>query len=334
MKIVTGANGIIGSHVLLEIALQGVEVIGCIRRGSDVSKTKRLFEYYDKGELYHKVVWREVNTADLFALEELVRGAKEVYHCAGLVSFDPAQREHLFKVNEKLTADLVNACLQERVDMFCHVSSIATINNRDHYGSLDENVFWKKSGKESDYAWSKYNAEREVWRGMEEGLKAVIVNPGVVLSPGFWEQSSSRLFKVCDEGNRYYTTGKTAYVGAVDVARAIRILTEGRHTGNRYILSEGNYTFLQILNMICDGLDKARPSSQASPWMLKAASIAEALASPFTSRERRITRPLIDSAFSTQDYSNAKIKEVIQFSFKPVPALIQEICEAYRSKRI
>lgn len=60
-------------------------------------------------------------------------------------------------------------------------------------GLVTENHFWKSSPNHTTYAVSKYAAEREVWRGMEEGLNAVIVNPSLIIGPGCWNQSSGKL---------------------------------------------------------------------------------------------------------------------------------------------
>ncbi|MGZ4090066.1 MAG: NAD-dependent epimerase/dehydratase family protein [Bacteroidia bacterium] len=191
MNLVTGATGIIGSHVVLKLLQANKPVVAARQKNSDVAAVEKLFAYYTKesARLFQKIKWVEVDVCDIFSVEEALDGITIVYHCAGYISFDRRNREKLFKINEGGTANVVNACLLKNVTL-CHVSSIATINNLDYKDNLDETVFWKTSGRESDYAVSKYNAEREVWRGIEEGLRAVIVNPGVVLSPGFWNQSS------------------------------------------------------------------------------------------------------------------------------------------------
>jgi dihydroflavonol-4-reductase len=329
LNLVTGATGIIGSHVVLHLLKANKEVIACKRKGSDVNKVKKLFSYYKYGDLFEKIKWKEIDLQDPFSIEEAFQQVEEVYHCAGFVSFLSKDRSKLFQVNEKGTANVVNACIQQKVKALCHVSSIATINNLDYHSILTEEVFWKKSGKESDYAISKYNAEREAWRGVEEGLNVVIVNPGVVLSPGFWDQSSSRLFKVCYEGNSFYTEGKAAYVSATDTAAIMCSLMEKGQFASRYIIAEGNYFFKEVLDQICHSFQKKGPGLKAGKILLEFARVFDGIGSGIRGKEQRITRALINSAFSTQSYSNSKIKEALSINFTPIQTLIPDICSIY-----
>lgn len=330
MNLVTGATGILGSHILLKLLLEQKPVMALKQKNSDIQKVKRLFSYYtkDADSLFEKIKWIEGNVCDIFSFEEALEEAAAVFHCAGFVSFDKRERKKLFTINEQGTANVVNACLRKNIPL-CHVSSIATLHNLDYNSELTEEVFWKRSGRESDYAISKYNAEREVWRGIEEGLKAVIVNPGVILSPGFWNQSSSKMFTTCHKGNLFYTDGNAGYVAAEDVADAMIRLMEKRLYGNRYILVEGNYTFKNIFDQIQSGFNKTKPFINASRFTLHLGRIADGIVSGITGRERVLTKALINSALNRQTLSNKKIKATINMEFQPVNHVISRICGIY-----
>ena len=191
MNLITGATGIVGAHVALQLLLQNKPVVAIKREGSDVSKTKKLFSYYtsEADVLFNKIKWINADLNDIYSLLDALDGIETVYHCAGFVSFNSKDNKQMHRVNSDGTANMVNACLEKNIKAFCHVSSIATLQNPDIKKNIDETVYWKSSPYASDYAISKYNGEREVWRGIEEGLNAVIVNPGIILSPGFWSQS-------------------------------------------------------------------------------------------------------------------------------------------------
>lgn len=334
MNLVTGATGIIGSHVVLNLLQNGQEVTAGKRRDSDLSKVRELFSYYSAGaDLFAKIKWVDLDIRDQFSIEDALEGISQVYHCAGLVSFDPKDRQKLIAVNETGTRNLVNACLHKKTAMLCHVSSVATIHNLDHPSELREEVFWKRSGRESDYAISKYNAEREVWRGMEEGLNAVIVNPGVVLAPGFWEQSSSRIFELSYKGNTFYTSGLTGYVAASDVAGIMTTLVTRRITGERFILVEGNYSYRDILSHMNACFGKPAPSFAVPRFLLKAVAPLDRISSFFSGRERKITPALINSAFNQQRFISDKIKATLGFHFRPSHGVITEICRYYKACR-
>jgi dihydroflavonol-4-reductase len=332
MNLVTGATGILGSHVVLWLMQQGKPVIAGRQKSSDTEKVKKLFSYYNSAHLFEKIVWKEIDVRDLFSIEEALEGVQNVYHCAGFVSFNSRDKDKLFAINEGGTFNVVNACLQNKIPALCHASSIAAINNTDYTATLNENVFWKRNGRESGYALSKYNAEREVWRGIEEGLNAVIVNPGVILSPGFWNQSSSRLFKKCHEGNSFYTNGMAGYISARDTAAIMIELMEKRHYANRYILIEGNYSFRDIFDMISAGLEKQKPSIHAGKLLLHTGRMLDFLRSKITGKEQILTGAIIDSAFNKQLYSNQKIKDTLGWQFTSVRTEIKTICVELRKE--
>ncbi len=334
MNLVTGATGIVGSHVVLALLKQNLPVIAARQPGSDLGKVKKLFSYYtdDYEELFSRIHWVTLDVRDIFDIEAALEGVDQVYHCAGFVSFQKKDRKKLFEINEKGTRNMVDACLQKGVRSLCHVSSIATINNLDYSSDLTEDVFWKTSGRESDYALSKYNGEREVWRGIEEGLHAVIVNPGVVLSPGFWDQSSSRLFKACYDGNRFYTNGLAAYVAAEDVAKAMLALVKEQKFGQRYIVVENNYTFHNILCTIQARFKKPEPSINASAQLLYLASFLEKIKSLLTNKPPKMNKAMIHSALNKQIFSNRKIRTALGMQFRPTHTVIEQICDLYLAK--
>ena len=334
MNLVTGATGILGSHVVLKLLQNNKPVIACKQKKSDLSKIEKLFSYFPEGEkLFRQIAWREMDVNDVYSIEDALEGVETVYHCAGHVSFNDKDRKKLFKINETGTSNVVTACLNKKITALCYASTIATLNNSDYTQPIDENVFWKLNGKESDYALSKYGAEREVWRGIEEGLNAVIVNPGIILSPGFWNQSSSKLFTRCYNGNKFYTNGLAPYISAQDVATVMIKLIEKKQFANRYILVEGNYTFREIVDTILVNFGKPKATINANRFILNLARFFENLMSAFGGKEQLLSRNTINSAFHVQTYVNTKIKEAINYDFMPVNKVIKDICRIFEEER-
>jgi dihydroflavonol-4-reductase len=335
LNLVTGATGILGSHVVLALLLDNKEVIACRRKNSDLGKVKQLFSYYTTNydALFQKIKWVEVDICDIFSIEEALAGITNVYHCAGFVSFEKKDRKKLKEINEYGTKNVVDACLHKGIAALCFASSVATINNTDYHLPLTEDVFWKSSGKESDYAISKYNAEREVWRAMEEGLNAVIVNPGIILSPGFWTQSSSRLFDQCYRGNSFYTEGMAAYVVAMDVATIMIKLVESRQFDNRYIVVEGNYSYRSILSQVQTSFNKKAPKIRAGKTLLNLVKFFNGLFSFLIKKESKLTKAIIAAAFNKQVFSNQKVKNALSYELLPVNDAIKMICNFYLAEK-
>jgi dihydroflavonol-4-reductase len=333
LDLVTGATGILGSHVALALLQKGRDVKALKRKGGDTNNLRKLFNYYNADHLAEKITWVEADITDIFSLDGVLQGVDHVYHCAGYVSFSNKDRKQLFEVNEVGTRNLVNAALSQGVNAFCFASSLATIRNPDIKGEMNEDVFWKSTGRESDYSVSKYNAEREVWRGMEEGLQAVIVNPGILLTPGFWNQSSSRIFPRCYKGNKFYSGGTSGYISARDAATIMIRLMEERHFDERFILVEGNYTYREIFTRIQGHFELPAPSIEAGPVMLRVGRVLLTILAFFTGKEPEISKAMIRSLQNRVVYSNKKLLRTLNPTLVPVPEVIESICKQYLLER-
>ncbi|MDF2448631.1 MAG: NAD-dependent epimerase/dehydratase family protein [Bacteroidota bacterium] len=331
MNLITGVTGIVGAHVALRLLSEGKPVVAIKRMSSDLSKTKSIFSCYSNraDELFLSIQWVEADLCDIYSLLDVLDGIESVYHCAGFVSFHSKHHSLMHKVNADGTANLVNACLEKKIKAFCYVSSIATLQNPDIKTNIDESVYWKSSPVASDYAISKYNGEREVWRGSEEGLNVVIVNPGIVLSAGIYNQSSGKLFGTCYKGNPFYTNGSSATVDARDVAACMVMLTEKSHFNQRFILIENNYSFREILSCIHRGFGKKEPHIEAGKMTLSAGRFFDGLKSKLTGQEQLITKETVISALDKNFYSNNRIKRVLNYTFIPLNDSIAFICQSF-----
>lgn len=331
MNLITGATGLIGAHVALQLLQQNKPVTAIKRSDSDTAKTKQLFSYYtpDYQELFSRIQWVNADITDIYSLLDVLDGIDTVYHCAGFVSFDGKDRMQMHKVNATGTANMVNACLEKPVKAFCHVSSIATLQNPDISTNIDESVYWKSSPDASDYAISKYNGEREVWRGMEEGLNAVIVNPGLVLGPGFWKQSSGKLVSTCYKGTAFYTNGSSAAISATDTAACMIGLTEKKIFNKRFVLTAHNYTFRDLLSRLHKAFGKKEPSIEAGKVMLRLGLWFDALRSSFTGKERVLTKATMHAGLAKNTFSNARVRETLDYRFAPLQETITFVCNTY-----
>lgn len=331
MNLVTGATGIVGAHVALELLKSNKPVVAIKRADSDLAKTKKLFSYYstDAQLLFDRIKWVEADISDIYSLLDVLEGIQTVYHCAGFVSFNKKDRKQLYKINAEGTANIVNACLEKNIPALCHVSTIATLQNPDITQNIDESVYWKSSPIASDYAISKYNGEREVWRGIEEGLNAVIVNPGVILSPGFWDQSSGKIIKNCYKGTSFYTNGSCGTIDAKDVASCMIQLVEKKQFNKRFVLTENNYSFKELFSMLHKQLGKKEPSIEAGKWILKLAQYADGIRAMITGTEQILTKETVIAALEKSTFNNQRIKEAIQYQFVPLSETTKFVCQAY-----
>lgn len=326
MILVTGGTGLVGAHVLLHLIENGENVRAMYRDEKNVAKTKNLFGLYQKAHLFNHIEWVQADITDIPALGKIFEDIDYVYHCAALISFDPKDEELLRKINIEGTANIVNFCLVKGIKKLCYVSSVAALGDlAPNETTISEKNDWNPEKPHSDYAISKYGAEMEIWRGQQEGLDVIIVNPGIIIGPGFDEQGSGQLFAKVANGLSFYTTGITGFIAIPDVIIPMVELMKSEIKNERFTLVAQNITFREILNTMADVLKVKRPSVHAKPWILELGWRIDGILSLLFRRERKLTKNTARAAYSVRKYSNEKIKSALKTDFTDVKKYITTI---------
>ena len=259
MILVTGATGLVGTHLLVKLIKEGFQVRALYRTESKKEEAKKVFEFYfsnTEKHVFDTISWVKTDISDIPALTEAFQDITHVYHCAAEISFNPARYKTLRKTNIEGTANIVNLCLTHHIQKLCYVSSIATLGEYLVGSQINEDTEWNPEMPNSVYAITKYGAEMEVWRGVHEGLDAVIVNPGIIIGPGFFNSGSGILFKKIYNGMNFYTTGVSGYVSIQDVTNIMYRLMTGAFRNQRYILVSENLSFKNAFEMMARALHK------------------------------------------------------------------------------
>ncbi len=328
MILVTGGTGLLGSHLLYRLISSGKTVRALKRKSSNIDFTRNIFSLYSHNfnELFNRIEWFDGDITDIFSLEEAFNGIDYVYHCAAVVSFDSADNDLLLTVNSVGTANIVNMALEKKITKFCHVSSIAALGRTANSEIITESSGWVTSKQNSYYAISKFNAEREVWRGINEGLNAVIINPSVILGPGDWTNDSSKIFSLVENGLLFYTNGVNAYTDVEDVVSSLIILMESDISSERYIIASENYSYRDLLNSIAIHLNKKLPRYHANSFLCELAWRAEKIKTLFTGSKPMITKHIARTASNKSYYSNKKFCNQFNYEFISVDESIKRIC--------
>ena len=326
MVLVTGGTGLVGAHLLIHLAEKGENVRAIYRNLATIQKTKSLFSLYKKNEFYESIHWIQADILDIPSLEIAFQGIDYVYHCAATISFDPKEENLIRKTNIEGTANIVNFCLAYNIKKLCLISSIAALGDlKAHEAIVNEDSEWNPEKQHSDYAISKYGAEMEIWRGQQEGLKVVIVNPGVIIGPGFWNQGSGKLFTKVKNGMPFYTKGSTGFVAVVDVVYIMHQLMKSHLHGERYTLIDQNIVFRDLLFSIADALRVKRSKYHATPFVMNLLSKLDWIASNIFGQKRQLSKATARASYSTDLYANEKIKNALDFTFTDVFEYIKEI---------
>jgi nucleoside-diphosphate-sugar epimerase len=164
MILVTGGTGLVGAHLLLHLVENEDSIRAIYRQADAIKKTKSLFQLYQKEHLFTKIDWVLADIIDVPSLPIAFKNIDYVYHCAGLISYDPNDEELLRKINIEGTANIVNFCIDNKIKKLCHVSSIAALGNlayrqaglASHENEVTEDTEWNPEAPHSDYAISKY----------------------------------------------------------------------------------------------------------------------------------------------------------------------------------
>ncbi len=312
--LVTGGTGLVGSHLIKTLLQQGETV-------------KALYRNRVPDSFGNKVQWIKGDILDITSLEEALRDVRQVYHCAAIISYNPAKIREMFRVNIEGTANVVNACLNAAVQHLCFVSSVAALGRNKNGQPVTEDVYWSQETSNSNYGKSKYLAEMEVWRGVGEGLRAVVVNPSIILGAGDWTKGSSGIFKSAYNEFPWYTEGVTGFVDVEDVVKIMTELVELGLSGERFIISSENVPFKEVFTTMAKSFGKKPPHKKVNPVMAGIVWRLEKIKSLINNTDPLLTKETATSAQSIVRYDNSKLfKFLPSYKYTPVAQTIARVC--------
>lgn len=314
VNLVTGATGLVGMHIVLDLLSRNETVKATYTKNSSFETINSLFVFYKKKSLLNKIHWLEMDIEDISQVYEQLQNVDHVYHCAAIVSFSKKERTKMHRINVKGTSNIVNACLENNIKKLGFISSVAAIGRKGN-GIYSESNNWVESGDNSYYAISKYKAENEVWRGIQEGLNAVITNPGIILGPSNWNRSSTALFKKIYSGLTYFPTGTNGFVDVRDVSKSIIELTQSKINNQRFIIVAENISYQKVFQIIAQNFNVKVPHKLASKKLLKIAYKLEVLRCFFSRKNPQLTRETAKTSSQNNEYLNKKIRETLNYKF-------------------
>lgn len=322
MVLVTGGTGFLGAYIIKELVRKGYDVRAIRRHGR--------IPFFIEKEIFDNVEWVEADVLDVVGLDEAMKDVDSVIHSAGIVSFHRHDREEMYKVNVEGTANVVNLALENNVRRLVHISSISAIGRMGNGERVSEEKTWSESTLNTHYGISKKKAEMEIWRGIGEGLNAVIVNPSTILGFGDWSNGSCAIFRRIYKEFTWYTDGVNGFVGVEDAARAIVLLMESDLSNERYIINADNWEFQKLFQTIAQGFNKKPPSSKAGTLMGEMAWRIEKFRAFLSNNKPLLTRETAKIALSKTFFLNDKIlKDLPGFSFTPLEESILISCKKY-----
>jgi dihydroflavonol-4-reductase len=320
--LVTGGTGFLGAYIVKELMQQGYAVRAIHRQGA--------IPLFLPSDVRENVEWLRCDIRDPLGLEDAMTGVDAVIHAAAKISFSAKERRELWSINIEGTANVVNAALERNIRRFLYVSSVAALGRTGRSEEVTEEKSWEKSPYNTNYAISKFHGEMEVWRGIGEGLPAVIVNPSTILGFGDWNNTSCAIFRSVYNEFPWYPEGINGFVDVLDAARAIVRLLGSEITGERYILNGDNWSWRQLFETMAREFGKKPPTRVATPFLAGIAWRAEKVKSLLTGRSSLLTRESARVAAGKTFFSNGKILRLLpDFRFTPLDETIRMACQYY-----
>ncbi|MCG2793073.1 MAG: NAD-dependent epimerase/dehydratase family protein [Weeksellaceae bacterium] len=317
MILITGATGILGRVIALELLKIGKKVRAAKRPTSNIEEVRESYRFYtDRGDFYfQQIEWMDIDIEDLMSLEAVLKDVDEVYHCAAKVSFNPMAQKELYKNNSEFTERLLFAIDPAKVKKFLFVSSVAVLDGFNDQGEMDENSDFNAKLDHSDYAISKYISEMAVWRASAEGLNTVIINPGLIIGSGNWQHSSGTLFR--QMSNAFTFPGSTAYVDVRDVAKIAVELMERNIFGERFIVTSENVKYKHIADKVRLHFGK-KPAKLVPNFILDVLPIVSTIFGWIIPIFKLASKANIETVQSDSKITNKKIRETLNYQFIPI----------------
>ena len=320
--LVTGGTGFIGAYIIKELIEKGYPV-RAIRRSNKLP-------FFISPDILNKVEWVSGDVLDVISLNESMQGIDQVIHSAASVSFVKSERALMYNTNVDGTANIVNLALENGTKKLIHISSISALGRTFAGEHVNEEKKWVTSKLNSHYGISKNKAEMEVWRGIGEGLNAVIINPSTVLGFGNWHDSSCAIFKNVYKGLKWYTRGVNGFVSVEDVAKTAVLLMESNISEERFIINHENWEFKKLFDAIAGGFGIKNPSWEATSFLSSIAWRFEKMRSKIKGDKPLITKETTRIALSKTYWQNDKILGAFPgFSFMPLEQCITNACKKY-----
>ncbi|HPH90816.1 MAG TPA: NAD-dependent epimerase/dehydratase family protein [Ferruginibacter sp.] len=323
MILVTGGAGLVGKELIQQLLNKGNPVTAIFNKTALPSFNTDLLQQV------------KCNILDVQGLEEIMQQHRieQVYHCAAIVTFNPSRKYELFKINIEGTANVVNAALNTGVKKLVHVSSVAALGRIRENEAITEKMNWTEETSNSNYGKSKYMAELEVWRGIAEGLEAVMVNPTMILGYGDWNTGSSQMFKSVYNEFPWYAEGVTGYVDVRDVVKAMIALMESNINAERFIISAEDRSFKEVFTLMASAFGKKAPHKKVTPFIAKVVWRLEAIKSLFSGKDPLVTKETAKTALATVHFDNSKLKKFLPgFTYRTIEETIHYTCSLFQQK--
>lgn len=318
MILVTGGTGLVGSHLLLQLIDRGEKVRAVKRSTSNIRAVEQYFKRHKAQEIFHKIEWIDGDILDVTFLPTALQGVKTIIHTAAYVSFNENDEDKIIATNVNGTEALINEAIESGVKEFIYLSSIAAMDDVNPVTKLiDEKSTWNTEAKHSAYAYSKYRAEMEVWRGSQEGLNVIVLNPSVIIGSFDGKRESERIFQ-SGKINQYAPSGSTGFVDVRDVVQILLQAYDQKLFNQKFIINAANLSYYEVLSEVAKHKNESiKPISNRVLKFVQFISKINKLV-----RKPSLNYATYKALTTATSYDNTKVTHTFNHQFISIPEAI------------
>jgi len=318
--LVTGATGLLGNTTVRLLLSRGEGVRTLERPTSDPRPLEGLGVERFRGDML-----------DVPSLQEAVPGCRLVIHCAGTVHVGRADRGH-HAVNVEGARSVARVCREAGVRML-HVSSVDALGWGTREDPADEDAPQTGLPSRLPYSASKREGEMAVLAEVEQGLDAVVVNPGFLLGPWDWKPSSGRmLLEVARGGALLAPGGGNDFCHAEDVAAGLLAAAERGATGRRYILGGEALSYREAWAIFARVTGARPPLGTAPDVLVRAVGWGGTLWGWATGREPQVNEAAAAVSLLPHHFSSRRAEDELGYSWRPAEEAARDAWSWFRAQ--
>ncbi|MGR3912016.1 MAG: NAD-dependent epimerase/dehydratase family protein [Candidatus Rhabdochlamydia sp.] len=315
---VIGASGLIGNNLCRALLQSGYSVKALIHHNTASLEDLPLEKV--KGDIL-----------DPEGLQAFVEGCDVVFHTAGKISIDGDHDGMVHKVNVEGTKNVVEACLAKGIQRLIYVSSIHAFKQQPE-SLLDESrALVGSEGFKHDIA--KSDAEKEVMKGIAQGLETVILVPTAAIGPYDFEPSllGQGLIKLYQRKLPTLIDGGFDWIDVRDIAKVALAAMKKGVPGNRYVIS-GVWQTIKELSLLIEEITGVPSPKFTSPhWLAKIGVPLAKVLSRMTQTPMLYTHETLEVLLRcNRNISSLKARRELNFYPRPLKETLQDTFHWYK----
>ncbi len=319
-----------GAHLICTLLRQGLAVRATRTPGDNTEYTKAIINLYsdDSELLFNEIDWVDVDYNDPESMETALDGI-----CSAICCIEPKLSKNItIDHNVETIRNILNAVKDSECEYFCYLSSVRALGDEDDDCEITELSQRNPKGNYSKSSQNYYYCEMEVWRAMQEGLKAGIVNTAAVLGPGDWENDRSKFLN--DKLARvYYTEGVTGLVGVNDLVKCIMTMVRKKICNENFIVSADNVSYRDLQSFFAKYLSTNKATKKAGWLRLTLWKIQYAIKSLLSDRRPFVDSDFFDELTDFRLFSNAKSLTRLIIQYEDIETSVETICKYYKKSK-